>query len=87
VARKFSSHFYGLKTKVGDLDFEVFEASIASATGIPNTGDRWFKSMTLNAAFSKDFIKPYYQTENLSKGGPRSHLAEGFDKMLKIIQR
>jgi hypothetical protein len=87
VARQFSLHFDGLKTKVGDLEFEVSEASIAAATGIPNTGERWFKSMTLNVAFSKDFLKPDYQTDNLSKGVPRSHLVEYFDKMLKIIQR
>jgi len=86
VARKFSLHFDGLKTKVGDLEFEVFEASIATTTGIPNTGERWFKSMTLNAAFSKDFLKPNYRTNNLSKGVPRSHLVEDFDKILKIIQ-
>jgi hypothetical protein len=43
--------------------------------------------MILNAAFSNNFLKPNYQNDNLSKGGPRSHLVEGFDKMLKIIQR
>jgi hypothetical protein len=40
VARKFSLHFDGFKTKVGYLEFEVYEASIAIATGIPNTGER-----------------------------------------------
>jgi hypothetical protein len=87
VARQFASHFDGLKTKVGDLEFEVSEASISAATGIPITGEKWFKSMALNASFSKDFLKPEYQTDNLSKGVPRSHLVEEFDKMLKIIQR
>jgi hypothetical protein len=87
VARQFALHFDGLKTKVGDLDFEVYEASIVAATRIPNTGERWFKSMNLNAAFSNDFLKPYYQTDNLSKGVPRIHLVEYFDKMLNIIQR
>jgi hypothetical protein len=87
VARQFALHFDGLKTKVGDLEFEVSEASIAAATGIHNTGEIWFKSITLNVAFSKDFLKPDYQTDNLSKGVPRSHLVEDFDKMLKIIQR
>jgi hypothetical protein len=87
VARQFASHFDGLNTKEGDLEFEVSEASIAVATRIPITGERWFKSMDLNAAFSKDFLKPKYHTDNLSKGVPRSHLVEYFDKMLKIIQR
>jgi hypothetical protein len=43
--------------------------------------------MTLNASFSKDFLKPDHQKDNFSKGVPRSHLVEGFDKMLKAIQR
>ena len=86
VARQFALHFDGIKTKVGDLDFEVSDASIATSTGIPNTGERWFQSMILNASFSKEFLKPDYQTYNLSKGVPRSHLVEDFDKMLKIIQ-
>jgi hypothetical protein len=87
VERKFALHFDGLKTKVGDLEFEGFEASIAAATGIPNTGERCFKSMTLNVSFSKDFLRSNYQIDDLSKGVPRSHLVEYFDKMLKIIQR
>jgi hypothetical protein len=40
VARKFSLYFDGIKTKVRHLDFEVFEASIAAATGIPKTSER-----------------------------------------------
>jgi hypothetical protein len=74
VARQFALHFDGLNTKVGDLEFEVSEASIVVATWIPNTGERWFKSMTLNASFSKEFLKLDYQTDNFSKGVPRSHL-------------
>jgi hypothetical protein len=61
VEKKFALHFDGIKTKVGNLEFEVFEASIAVATEIPNTGERWFKSMILNAMFSIDFLKPNYQ--------------------------
>jgi hypothetical protein len=56
-------------------------------TEIPNTGERWFKSMNLNATFSKVFLKPECQGDNLSKGVPRSHLVEGFDNMLRLIQR
>jgi hypothetical protein len=87
VAREFSLNFDGTKTKVGTLEMEVSEATIAATTEIPNTGERWFKSMTLNAAFSKYFLKPEHQKDNFSKGVPRSHLVEGFDKMLKVIQR
>lgn len=80
MAREFALNFDGTKTK-------VFELSISVAAEIPNTGERWFKAMTLNVAFSKEFLKPEYQGDNLSKGLPRNHMLEGLDKMLKVIQR
>jgi hypothetical protein len=57
VARQFALHFDGIKTKVGNLEFQVSEASMVGATELPNTSERWFKSMILNASFSKDFLK------------------------------
>jgi hypothetical protein len=96
VTRKFSLHFYGWNTKVGDLDifmntkvgdleFEVIEDSISSATKIPITSEKWFKAMDLNAAYAKDFLKPKHQDGDLSKGVPRNQLIEQFDKILRII--
>jgi hypothetical protein len=87
VARQFALHFDGIKIKVGNLEFEVSQASIAVSTRIHNNGERWFKSIILNGLFSKDFLKSDYQKDNSFKGVPRSHLVEGFDKILKIIQR
>jgi hypothetical protein len=76
VTRQFVLHFDGRKTKVGDLEFEVTEASISAATGIPITGEKWFKSMALNAAYAKYFLKPEHQANDLSKGVPRNQLIE-----------
>jgi len=87
VTRQFSLHFDGLNTKVGGLEFEVSKTSISVATEIPITRESWFKSMALDAAYAKDFLKPEYQTDNLSKGVPRNHLVGEFDKILRIIQR
>jgi hypothetical protein len=87
VAREFELNFYGTKNRVGILEFEVSKLSISTTTEIPNTGERWFKVMTLNASFSKEFLKPKYQGDNLSKGVPINHMLEDFDKMLKAIQR
>jgi hypothetical protein len=70
-----------------DLEFEVTEASISAATGIPVTGERWFKSMDLSSTYEKDLFKPKYQANDLSKSMPRSQLIEQFDRLLKIIQR
>jgi hypothetical protein len=87
VATEFSLNFDGTKTKVGTLELEVSEATIVATTEIPNTGERWFKFMNLNAIFSKEFLKPECQGDNLSKGVPRSHMVEGFDKMIRVIKR
>jgi hypothetical protein len=85
VAREFSLIFDGTKTKVGTLELEVSEETIAITNEIQNNEERWFKSMNLNATFSKDFFKLECQRDNLSKGVPRSHLVEGFDNMLRVI--
>jgi hypothetical protein len=87
VAKEFALNFNGIKTKVGMLEFEVSELSISVATEIPNTGEKWFKALSLNASFSKEFLKLECQGDNLSKGVPRSHMHEGFDKMMKFIER
>jgi hypothetical protein len=87
VAIYFFLNFYGTKTKVGTLEMEVSKTTIATTTKLPNTDERWFKSMTLNVDFSKEFLKPKHRGDKLYKGVPRSHLVEGFDKMLKVIQR
>jgi hypothetical protein len=87
VAKQFALNFDGKKTRVGDLEFEVIEASISAATGIPISGENWFKAMVLSSPFIKDLFKPEYQANDLSKSVPRNQLIDQFDRMLKIIQR
>jgi len=87
VAKEFTLKFDLTKTKVGILEFEVFEMTISIANEIPSTGERWFKAITLNAYFLREFLKLEHQKDNLSKGVPRNHMSKGFDKMLNIIQR
>jgi hypothetical protein len=65
--------FDGTKNKMGTLEMEVFEATIAATTEIPNTGERWFKSMNLNATISKEFLKPVHEMHcTASREGPSS---------------
>jgi hypothetical protein len=45
VAQDFSQTFDGTKAKIGDLQLEVSEDSIAEATGLSQEGDRWFKNL------------------------------------------
>jgi hypothetical protein len=69
------------------LEFEVTETSISAATGIPISGEKWFKAMVLSSPFVKDLFKPEYRANELSKSMPRNQLIEQFDRILKIIQR
>jgi hypothetical protein len=55
VAKKFALNFDGKKTRVGDLEFEATEASISAATGIPISGENWFKAMVLSSLSLKIF--------------------------------
>jgi hypothetical protein len=87
VAIEFALNFNGTKTKVGMLEFDVLDHSIFVAIEIHKSGENWFKVMSLNTTFSKEFLKPEYQDDNFSKGVPRSHILEFFDKMLRVIQR
>jgi hypothetical protein len=87
ASKQFALNFSGTKTKFGTLEFEVSEQSISTSTEIPFHGENWFKAMTLNSAFSKEFLKSEYQEDNISKGVPRNHVLEYFDKMLRVIQR
>jgi hypothetical protein len=44
IARHFSMTFDGYRAKVGDIQLEIDENFISSATGLPATGHRWFKN-------------------------------------------
>jgi hypothetical protein len=87
VAKQFSMNFDGVKTRVGSLEFQVTEQTIATTTEMPLQGERWFKGMALDSSYCNDYFKPEYQNENLSKGVPRNHMLEHHDKLLRVIQR
>jgi len=87
VTRQFSLQFDGRRINVGDLEFDVTEASISTTIGISIIGEKWFKSMDLSSAYAKYFLMPEHQASDLSKGVPRNQLIEQFDRILKIIQR
>jgi hypothetical protein len=87
VAKQFSLKFEGTKTKVGSLEIQVTEQTIASATGIPMQDERWFKGTPLDASYCNDYFKEEFQNENMSKGVPKSYILEHHDKLLRVIQR
>jgi hypothetical protein len=44
VAQQFTLTFDGCRAKVGDIQLELNEEFLSSATGLPATGKRWFKN-------------------------------------------
>jgi hypothetical protein len=44
IARQFALSFDGGRAKVGDLQLEITEQSISSATGLPVIGEKWSKN-------------------------------------------
>jgi hypothetical protein len=43
AAQQFTLTFDGCRAKVGDIQLELNEEFLSSATGLPATGQRWFK--------------------------------------------
>jgi hypothetical protein len=44
VAKEFAKTFDGVRVKVGDVQFHIEEDFVAKATGLPLSGDKWFKN-------------------------------------------
>jgi hypothetical protein len=48
VAKEFSLTFDGCRAKVGDIQLEITEEFLSEATGLPLTGQKWFKNLKLD---------------------------------------
>ena len=48
VTKAFARSVSGLEVEIGDLKFTVNEASIATATELPQEGERWFKKKSIS---------------------------------------
>jgi hypothetical protein len=44
VAQQFTLTFDGCRAKVGDIQLEISEDFISFSTGLPSSGQRWFKN-------------------------------------------
>ena len=72
VANEFVLNFDGRKIKVGPLDLEVSDNSIAVATKIPRLGEKWFKLEKVELTNCNDFVKNEQKGANLTYGIPRA---------------
>jgi len=59
VAHQFYLTFDGCRANVGDIQLELNEEFLSSATGLPARGQKWFKNLKLDA-----MAPPVYLEEN-----------------------
>jgi hypothetical protein len=87
VAREFAENLDGAKTKVGNLQLQVSEDSVAAATKIPAHGEQWFKNMQLDLSHYHDFLKPEFRNSKFGATIPREFLLKSHSDLLRVIQR
>ena len=57
VTRLFALSLADARVKVADLQFRVDERSVALATGLPLTGERWFKYKQMKVTEWRQMLK------------------------------
>ena len=87
VSLQFGLGFDGNTAKVGSMVFQVTEESIAQATGLPRTGDRWFKNFRLSRKDYDYVFKLEFLAVKGEKGFSKLWIREEFINSLVIITK
>jgi hypothetical protein len=86
ITEMFSKSYDGIKATIGPLEIQVDEAAIASATGMPRTGQKWFKTIVTKNLDFRPYLKPEFQDIAWNREIPTSYLEEKWQVILKSIQ-
>jgi hypothetical protein len=86
TAEAFALSFDGNRARVGSVEIEVDEKFIAEATGLPMTGQKWFKTTALKKQDYKFYLKDGYKHKAWTKGMPVAYLDEEWQHLFKGIQ-
>jgi hypothetical protein len=86
TAEAFAMTFDGNRARVGSVEIKVDEKLIAVATGLPMTGQRWFKTTAPKNQDFKSYLKDGYKHKAWSKGMLVSYLDEEWQHLFKGIQ-
>jgi hypothetical protein len=86
TAQESALSFYGCRAKVGDVQLEVTEDFLSQATGLPVSGQRWFKNAKVEEVpwsllFTSRKIKGY------DKGMPISLLKARWHSLLVVLKQ
>jgi hypothetical protein len=87
LSMQFVVGFYGKKTHVGSLTFEVTEESIAVAKKLPRMGDRWFRNHQLSRSSYNKVFKPKFKSISREKGYAKEWIKAELINPLIVITR
>jgi hypothetical protein len=86
VAQQFALTFDGCRAKVGDIQLEINEEFISSATGLPATGQRWFKNLKVEEVpWPLLFVSR--KVTSCDRGMPISALKTRWHDVLMIVKQ
>jgi hypothetical protein len=74
VAEYFSISYDGRTAKVGKEEIIIDEAAIAEYTGLPRSGDYWFKTTIPSNTEFRSYLLPVHKDLIWKKGIPMSYL-------------
>jgi hypothetical protein len=88
VALEFAHSFDGERATVGNLTIRISEDIIAHVTGLPQIGERYFKTKHFKDKSWASFIsRSRVAAVNWKKGIPRSWLIHPWDELAYLIQK
>jgi hypothetical protein len=86
VAQQFALTFDGCRAKVGDIQLELNEEFISSATGLAATGQRWFKNSKVDEV-SWPLLFVSRKVTSCDKGMPISTLKPRWHDLLIMVKQ
>ena len=87
VTRVFAMSLMNYQVEVGDLCFRVDERSVAHATGLPLTGQRWFKYQKMEITEWRSLLKNPTQEVSFRAGVARKYFRKEWRPVLDLIHR
>jgi hypothetical protein len=86
VAKEFTQTFDGCREKVGDIQLEVTEEFLSEATGLPLSGQKWFKNSKIDEVPWSLFMTSK-KIECCDKGIPVSLLKVRWHGLLSVLKQ
>ena len=87
VTRVFALSLVNYQAEVGDLCFRVDERSVANATGLPLSGQKWFKYQRMEITEWRSLLKNPTQDVSFRTGVARKYFLKDWRPVLDLIHR